>query len=342
MTCRRAPPAAAAPLLALLLVAAVAAPAAARGAPEAALAHPRSLLQSTCCDGVTVSASAGAAATCVGSAITFSVPAAAGSAGGATLNIAPIGTGSVAVATAGLSTSTCNPAKSAAWGWAAANNQLSLSTPDTNVEPGCTNATCSADAAKEGTRDTTIAIAGAHSCTIRDNDGSVWCSGENEDGQLGNGATTDQKVPVQVTLSASVPLTGVKSIAAGSKDEDDGHTCACTAEGAAFCWGRRESGQVRARHSAAEHARRRSAKRARRGDRPSRAAGPEGLGSAGVGRGFARQALRCGNRRALRAATAGPTHAKTPAPPTPAAWRRRRERQYTLQPPHSRAGWQHQ
>src|SRR5258705_11311205 len=43
-----------------------------------------------------------------------------------------------------------------------------------------------------------VAVGGKHSCTVRD-DGTVWCWGANQSGQLGEGSTTDQTAPVQVT-----------------------------------------------------------------------------------------------------------------------------------------------
>src|SRR5437773_1950231 len=43
-----------------------------------------------------------------------------------------------------------------------------------------------------------VATGSAHACAIR-NDGTVWCWGRNDFGQLGDGNATDSTVPVQVT-----------------------------------------------------------------------------------------------------------------------------------------------
>jgi len=79
-----------------------------------------------------------------------------------------------------------------------------------------------------------------HSCA-RKTDGTVWCWGHNENGQLGNGSNTSSQVPVQVT-----GLTGATQIAIGRN-----HTCAIgmiTTPGI-FCWGRngRNSGPTSGR-----------------------------------------------------------------------------------------------
>ena len=78
--------------------------------------------------------------------------------------------------------------------------------------------------------------------------GGVQCWGENEDGQLGDGTTTDRSTPVDVCATgATAPckasddtvLTGVVGVAAGYE-----HTCAVTSAGTAKCWGDNEFGQL--------------------------------------------------------------------------------------------------
>jgi alpha-tubulin suppressor-like RCC1 family protein len=76
-------------------------------------------------------------------------------------------------------------------------------------------------------------VAGAfHTCARKD-DGTVWCWGHNEYGQLGDGTTADSVVPVEVTALGSAAV----EIAAGAD-----HTCARTVDGALWCWGWNKQG----------------------------------------------------------------------------------------------------
>ena len=65
--------------------------------------------------------------------------------------------------------------------------------------------------------------------------GALNCWGDNGHGQLGNGATTDSSVPVDVVGLAG----GFSTVSAG-----DRHTCARTTEGAVKCWGWNAQGQL--------------------------------------------------------------------------------------------------
>ena len=58
-------------------------------------------------------------------------------------------------------------------------------------------------------------------------DGTVWSSGSNQWGQLGNDTRTDSQLPVQV-----IGLTNVTAIAAGGT-----HAMALTSGGRVFVWG---------------------------------------------------------------------------------------------------------
>jgi alpha-tubulin suppressor-like RCC1 family protein len=60
-----------------------------------------------------------------------------------------------------------------------------------------------------------IAAGGNHTLVLKA-DGTVWAWGSNNCGQLGNGTTTGSLWPVQVMLSAGVPMTNVTCIAAGN------------------------------------------------------------------------------------------------------------------------------
>jgi signal peptidase I len=86
----------------------------------------------------------------------------------------------------------------------------------------------------------TEVVAGeAFACGLED-DGTVWCWGRGDKGQLGNNATSSLDYPVQVTgVGGSGYLTGVIDIAAGQK-----HACAITSSGYAYCWGENNVGQL--------------------------------------------------------------------------------------------------
>ncbi len=78
-----------------------------------------------------------------------------------------------------------------------------------------------------------IATGGAHSCA-RLKDGTVWCWGSNDMGQLGNGTFSFSSPPVKVN-----ELENVTAIAAGGA-----HSCAILADGTVWCWGGNSTGQL--------------------------------------------------------------------------------------------------
>jgi alpha-tubulin suppressor-like RCC1 family protein len=75
-----------------------------------------------------------------------------------------------------------------------------------------------------------------HTCAVLA-DSTVRCWGWNENGQLGNGTTTDSATPVTV-----MGLSDVRSIAGGGFTR--GHTCVIVADGTVRCWGSNALGQV--------------------------------------------------------------------------------------------------
>jgi alpha-tubulin suppressor-like RCC1 family protein len=81
----------------------------------------------------------------------------------------------------------------------------------------------------------TTMVAGAEHVCALDAAGGAWCWGENESGQLGNGASSDSPVPVSVQGIA----TGAVAIAAG-----EAHSCAVVAGGGIQCWGWNVTGQL--------------------------------------------------------------------------------------------------
>ena len=76
-----------------------------------------------------------------------------------------------------------------------------------------------------------VALGDAHTCVIKD-DGTVWCFGDNSDGQLGNSSfgPPDSTTPVQ-TSGFGTGRTAVQ-VAAGER-----HTCALLDNGEVWCWG---------------------------------------------------------------------------------------------------------
>lgn len=79
----------------------------------------------------------------------------------------------------------------------------------------------------------TLAGGEAHSVVLKP-DGTVWTFGSNTCGQLGDGTTTPQKTPVQVT-----GLSDVVTIASGFN-----HSMAITSTGELYLWGLNANGQI--------------------------------------------------------------------------------------------------
>jgi alpha-tubulin suppressor-like RCC1 family protein len=81
---------------------------------------------------------------------------------------------------------------------------------------------------------TSVSVGAAHSCAIR-GDGTLWCWGRNNDGELGLGsARVAQRQPVRVGSANDWT-----SVSAGQQ-----HTCGIRRGGLLFCWGGNGSSQV--------------------------------------------------------------------------------------------------
>lgn len=79
-----------------------------------------------------------------------------------------------------------------------------------------------------------VLSAGKYHTVAVDANGAVWTWGRNANGQLGNGTTTDAKVPQQLAT-----ISGVKSVAAGAL-----HTLALKPDGTVWTWGSGSYGQL--------------------------------------------------------------------------------------------------
>lgn len=82
---------------------------------------------------------------------------------------------------------------------------------------------------------------GIHTCAVLAG-GQVWCWGDNDDGELGIGVTSDQStrpVSVCVDSSCSNHLTGVSAIGTGGW-----HTCAILSDASLKCWGNNNYAQL--------------------------------------------------------------------------------------------------
>lgn len=78
----------------------------------------------------------------------------------------------------------------------------------------------------------------AHACVI-DSEGTAYCWGGNEIGQIGNNTQSDSSVPVKVDTAGVMSGKKLKSISAGAF-----HSCAIDIEGKAYCWGWNGYGQL--------------------------------------------------------------------------------------------------
>jgi alpha-tubulin suppressor-like RCC1 family protein len=79
-----------------------------------------------------------------------------------------------------------------------------------------------------------ISAGGAHACVVT-SAGAAQCWGVNNEGQLGDGSTTDRHTPTNVVGLSS----GTRAISAGID-----YTCALTVAGAVKCWGENIEGKL--------------------------------------------------------------------------------------------------
>ena len=83
-----------------------------------------------------------------------------------------------------------------------------------------------------------ISGGGAHTIVLK-TDGTVWASGLNDRGQLGDGTTTERRNPVQVMDGSGNPLSGVRGISAGEY-----HSVFLRGDGTVWTVGKNDTGQL--------------------------------------------------------------------------------------------------
>ncbi len=83
-----------------------------------------------------------------------------------------------------------------------------------------------------------IIVGAQHSCAIRKKDGALFCSGDNGQGQLGNGTTTGS---MRVTEYSQVKLPGVSFIDIALTDKS---TCAISNANDVYCFGSNDNGEL--------------------------------------------------------------------------------------------------
>lgn len=80
---------------------------------------------------------------------------------------------------------------------------------------------------------TQLTAGDAHTCGLT-SDGSAWCWGNNDYGQVGDSSLTSRNAPVAV--ATGLRFAGIEA--------GDSHTCGLTSGGVLWCWGRNSSGQL--------------------------------------------------------------------------------------------------
>ncbi len=78
-----------------------------------------------------------------------------------------------------------------------------------------------------------IAAGEGHTCALR-TDGSLWCWGNNSDGQIGDNTTIHPNTPQEIAAGSTWR----------SVDTGDFHTCAIRTDGSLWCWGFNQFGQL--------------------------------------------------------------------------------------------------
>jgi alpha-tubulin suppressor-like RCC1 family protein len=101
---------------------------------------------------------------------------------------------------------------------------------------GCAALSCSDATGPEAVAAlVTIHTGSEFTCSLEE-DAVVRCWGWNNAGQLGDGSTGDRALPTPIESNLQFQSVGIHGVG--------GHACAVTTDGAAYCWGENESGQL--------------------------------------------------------------------------------------------------
>jgi hypothetical protein len=107
-----------------------------------------------------------------------------------------------------------------------------------SAEPAATEAVVLPTPVDDSVTWSGVTAGGFHSCGVK-SDGSLWCWGMNESGELGLGDAADREAPTQVGCTDGRCTTGWTTVGAGSF-----HTCAIRGAGELWCWGGGQNGQL--------------------------------------------------------------------------------------------------
>lgn len=108
---------------------------------------------------------------------------------------------------------------------------------ESGVDPA-TDRVATPTAIDDGTDWIELGSGGFHSCAIK-RDGTLWCWGMNDSGELGVGDATNRFEEIQSGCPSGDCLSDWTSVAAG-----DFHTCAIRENGELWCWGGGLNGQL--------------------------------------------------------------------------------------------------
>jgi alpha-tubulin suppressor-like RCC1 family protein len=94
-----------------------------------------------------------------------------------------------------------------------------------------------------GLRFQALSAGGSHTCGLTAG-GAAYCWGDNHHGELGDGGAATSAVPRPVSGGLSFAALSAGRPPAASSNFAGGHTCALTRNGAAYCWGFNNQGQL--------------------------------------------------------------------------------------------------